>query len=69
MSDEPVTSTDQPVRSRPLGPTLSVLSDLVGQARHGGTWMVLVIVALIVAAVAAAWFGQTVLPWVIYPAL
>lgn len=57
------------LRPRRGGPTLNVIMDVIGQARVTRNWIVLILIVAAAAAAAAAFFGQTVLPWAIYPAL
>ena len=65
MKDE----TDDRIRRRIASPTLAILWDLFAQARAVRGWLVLVVVLATLLAVAAAFVGQTVVPWSIYPAL
>lgn len=57
------------LRRRRGGPTLNLIVDLVQSAWWTRSWFVLVILVLGVVAAVAAFVGQTVLPWAIYPAL
>lgn len=56
-------------RPRPGGPTLNMLWDVVAHARAARAWFLLVMLVAIGLAVASAWVGHAVVPWVIYPAL
>jgi hypothetical protein len=51
------------------GPVWIIGVDLIRNARWGRNWLLLVLVVLIVVAVLSALAAQTVVPWVIYPAL
>lgn len=51
------------------GPTVNLLTDVLRDARSSGSWFVLLVLVLVLVVAAIATFGQTVLPWAIYPAL
>lgn len=57
------------LRRRRGGPTVQIIADVVHNARTTRGWLVLLVLVLTVVAAAAAFVGQTVLPWAIYPAL
>lgn len=58
-----------PLNRRRGGAVWIVLSDLVRDAWWTRNWLVATAVVLAVLAAVLAVFGQTVLPWTIYPAL
>lgn len=61
-------SAGRPQR-RHLGPTFAVTIDLVRQAKANGHWLVPLVVIAALAAALLAVIGQTIVPWLIYPAL
>ena len=50
------------------GPTLNMIVDIFQNARWTKTWIILLILVITISAAVAAFVGQTVLPWAIYPA-
>ena len=57
------------LRRRVGGPVVAMAIDLFGSARSTRSWLVLVFILMALVATLAAFVGQTVVPWAIYPAL
>lgn len=51
------------------GATWNMLTDVLADAWWTRNWLVFIILVVGVVAAVAAFVGQTVLPWAIYPAL
>ena len=60
---------ERELRRRRGGPTLNIVTDIIGNAWWTRSWIVLIMIVITIVAVSAAFVGQTVLPWAIYPAL
>lgn len=60
---------ERALRRRVGGPTLSILLDVVAQARSTRSWLFLLVIVISAVAAATAFVGQAVVPWAIYPAL
>ena len=51
------------------GPSLSLITDVLAQARLTGSWITVAVLVIAVFAALSVFVGQAVLPWAIYPAL
>ena len=74
MRDGRVTGPRPPVAPRPptprrLGPTAQVAVDLFHEARATRSSFVAIAVMLTIIAASIAFLGQSILPWLLYPAI